>query len=250
MTGGVLAERATQAASLLLLLALWAALAQVAGSDVLPAPWHVADQLAPMLESGDVFGPLAGTLARTLLSFAGAMLLGLSYGIAVARSRRLELVAGGAFNVALFAPTLIVTFVGLLILGASASWAVIAITAVAVFPTVAVYIRDVMRSVDDEMLTMARSYKASTASRIRDVYIPYLIPPILSSSRISLNSCWKVVVLCEVFGFPGGLGFEIRNAYAAFDVPTMLAWVVVFIVTLLLIEQLIRAIERAVVKWA
>ena len=250
MTGAVLRERTTQAASLILMVALWTAMAAIAGTEVLPAPWEVAAQLGPMLGSGDVVGPLAGSLARTLFAFAGAMALGLAYGIGAARSSRFDLVSGGVFSVALFAPTLIVTFVGLLVLGSSRSWAVVVITSIAVFPTVGVYVRDVMRGIDRELLAMADAFKVGTARRVRDVYVPYLTPPILSSSRIALNSSWKVVVLCEVFGFPGGLGFEIRNAYAAFDIPTMLAWVVVFVAALLVIEQIIRAVERTVVRWA
>jgi ABC-type nitrate/sulfonate/bicarbonate transport system permease component len=106
-----------------------------------------------------------------------------------------------------------------------------------------------MRHVDEELLLMAQSFHVSTARRIRDVYIPYLTPPLLSSSRIALNSSWKVVLLCEVFGFPGGLGFNIRNAYGAYNIPLLLAWVVFFVAALMIIEQLIRAFESAVIRW-
>jgi ABC-type nitrate/sulfonate/bicarbonate transport system permease component len=96
---------------------------------------------------------------------------------------------------------------------------------------------------------MARSFHVTSVQRVRDLYVPYLTPPLLSSSRIALNSSWKVVLLCEVFGFPGGLGFNIRNAYGAYNITLLLAWVVLFVVTLLVIEQVIRLCERVVVRW-
>jgi ABC-type nitrate/sulfonate/bicarbonate transport system permease component len=239
-----------QVASIFAVLAVWTAGSYIAGTDVLPTPWTVLDSLAELVGSGHVVEPLAGSLMRTLLGFALAMVLGIAYGIAAARSRRFDEITTAGFNVLLFAPTLVIVFVGLLMLGYSGSWAVILITAVAVFPNVGVYMRDVMRHVDREMVEMARSFHVRGRRRIADVYIPYLTPPLLSSSRICLNSSWKVVLLCEIFGFPGGLGFSIRNSYAAFDIPTLLAWVVLFVLTLVIIEQLIRAIEARWVRWA
>jgi NitT/TauT family transport system permease protein len=243
-------SRLAQAASIVVVLAVWCLGAAIAGTDVLPMPWTVAESLADLISSGHFWEPLIGSLLRTLAGFALAMVLGIAYGIAAARSPRFDEVTVAGFNVLLFAPTLVLVFVGLLLLGYSHSYAVIAITAVAVFPNVGVYMRDVMRHVDRDIVVMASSYHVSGLRRVWDVYIPYLTPPLLSSSRICLNSSWKVVLLCEIFGFPGGLGFSIRNSYAAFDIPTLLAWVVLFVLTLVLIEQLIRAIESAVVRWA
>lgn len=242
-------DRLIQLASVVMVVTLWALVSAIAGADVLPPPWRVASSLGVMLSSGDFLEPLAGSLVRTLLGFAGAMVLGIAYGIAAARSERFNHVFAGTFNVMLFAPTLVIVFVGLLVLGYSASWAVVVITSIAVFPNVGVYMRDVMGHVDEDIIGMARSFHVRGLRRIVDVYIPYLAPPLLSSTRIGLNSSWKVVLLCEIFGFPGGLGFSIRNSYAAFDIPTMLAWVALFVLTLVIIEQLIRLVETTVVRW-
>ena len=59
------------------------------------------------------------------------VIAGIAYGIAAARSRRFDEITTAGFNVLLFAPTLVIVFVGLLMLGYSGSWAVILITAVA-----------------------------------------------------------------------------------------------------------------------
>lgn len=243
-------SRLVQLASLLIVIGAWELLSLIAGNNVLPDPAKVGDVAGSMIGDGSFLGPLAGSLLRTIGGFAGAMILGIAYGIPAARIRRFDELTGSVFNVLLFAPTLVIVFAGLLALGFSSSWVVILITSVAVFPNVGVYMRDVMRHVDDELVLMARSFHVGGMRRIRDVYIPYLTPPLLSSSRIALNSSWKVVLLCEVFGFPGGLGFNIRNAYGAYNIPLLLAWVVFFVATLLLIEQAIRAVESAVVRWA
>jgi NitT/TauT family transport system permease protein len=238
-----------QLASVALIIGVWALASKLAGNHVLPGPWHVWGTVKSMIGDGSFAAPLGGSLIRTLGGFAGAMILGIGYGIAAARSRRFDDLTSSVFNVLLFAPTLVIVFAGLLALGFSSSWVVILITSVAVFPNVGVYMRDVMRHVDTDLVDMARSFHVTSVQRVRDLYVPYLTPPLLSSSRIALNSSWKVVLLCEVFGFPGGLGFNIRNAYGAYNITLLLAWVVLFVVTLLVIEQVIRLCERVVVRW-
>jgi NitT/TauT family transport system permease protein len=238
-----------QLASVALIIGGWWVVSRAAGNHVLPGPWAVGGAIKSMIGDGSFAEPLGGSLVRTLGGFAGAMILGIAYGIAAARSRRFDELTSSVFNVLLFAPTLVIVFAGLLALGFSSSWVVIFITSVAVFPNAGVYMRDVMRHVDTDLVDMARSFHVTTRDRIRDLYIPYLTPPLLSSSRIALNSSWKVVLLCEVFGFPGGLGFNIRNAYGAYNIKLLLAWVVFFVATLLIIEQVIRLCERVMVRW-
>jgi NitT/TauT family transport system permease protein len=242
-------SRLVQVASIAIVIGVWELVTLVAGTDVLPGPWKVFGVVKSMLGDGSFAAPLFGSLGRTIGGFAGAMVLGIAYGIAAARSRRFEETTSSVFNVLLFAPTLVIVFGGLLALGFSSSWVVILITSIAVFPNAGVYMRDVMRHVDDDLILMSQSFHVTSARRVRDLYIPYLTPPLLSSSRIVLNSSWKVVLLCEVFGFPGGLGFSIRNAYGAYNIPLLLAWVVFFVAALMIIEQLIRAFESAVVRW-
>jgi NitT/TauT family transport system permease protein len=81
------------------------------------------------------------------------------------------------------------------------------------------------------------------------MYLPYLVPPMLASARIGFSMSWKVVLLSEVFGMPGGLGFQIRSNYTIFNLTLLLAWLAVFVVALLLIEQFIRFAEQRIVKW-
>jgi NitT/TauT family transport system permease protein len=96
---------------------------------------------------------------------------------------------------------------------------------------------------------MADSFQVDTRQRIRDMYLPYLVPAMLAAARIGFSMSWKVIMLSEVFGFPGGLGFQIRINYTVYNLVQLLAWLAVFVIALLLIEQLLRETERTVVRW-
>ena len=118
------------------------------------------------------------------------------------------------------------------------------------FPGLGAHFREVARSVDPDLLVMARSYRVGPLHRLTGIYLPFLIPAMLAATRIGFTNAWKIVLLSEVFGFPGGLGFELREAYNIFNLPRLLAWLVIFVVSLLLIEQVLRLAERRIVKWA
>lgn len=241
-------DRLLQVLSLVLLIVVWATLAIVVGHDVIPGPAKVAPELARLVTSGEFVGPLVESLARTLVGFVVGFVAGVAIGIASAKSPWFAVLTAPALSILLFAPTLVIIFLGIAMLGQQL-FTVAVICGLAVTPNIVVYMRDVMADFDPDILAMADSFRVPTLQRVRDAYLPYLIPPMLASARIGFSMAWKVVLLAEAFGFAGGLGFQIRIQYSVYDLTALLAWLSIFVVSLVLIEQLIRATERAVVKW-
>lgn len=244
-----LKERGLQVLSLAALVLAWHVLSIVLDTSALPPPAEVAVRFWELVSGGRAHGPLGSTLLSTALGFVLGFLAGIAYGVIVYLAPRVGEVMSGLFNVVLFAPTLILIFLGLVMLGHDNRLTVILIAGFVVFPNVAVYIRDALRDVDPEIHIMADSYKVESWQRVKDIYIPYLIPPMLGSGRIGFSMAWKVAFLTEVFGFPEGLGWQVRMAYSVYNMTSLLAWLVVFIIAILLVEQGTRALERAVVKW-
>lgn len=75
------------------------------------------------------------------------------------------------------------------------------------------------------------------------------MPAGLAAGRIGFALAWKVAFLTEVFGFPGGLGWQVRNSYTIYDMTSLMAWLMLFVGSLLLVEQVIRQLERRFVTW-
>ena len=242
-------DRATQLASIVLLVAVWALLARsVGGGGVVPGPADVVPDLMRIIPSGDFLVPLATTLSRTASGFSVAFLGGIAFGLVSAKSTLFRRSTAAIFGALLFAPALAIIFLGIAMLGTNTA-SITLITGLVVGPSVAIYMRDVLHDLDPGLLALADSYKVGVAQRVRDVYLPYLIPPMLGTSRIAFSMSWKIVMISEVFGFPGGLGFQIRIQYGIYNLSLLIAWLIVFVATLLVIEQLIRLTERLVVRW-
>ena len=244
-----LKERGYQLLSLMALVAAWLLLSVVLDTSALPPPHEVAAALWDLVSDGDAFPPLASTLQSTTLGFVVGFVTGIAYGVAVYVWGRFGEVFNGLFNAVLFAPTLILIFLGLVMFGHKSRLTVVLIAGLVVFPNVAVYVRDALNDLDDDVKSMALSYKVVLPQMVRDVYVPYLIPTMLASGRVAFSLAWKVAFLTEVFGYPEGLGWRVRNAYTVYDMTTLLAWLTVFIIAILMIEQLTRVVERGLVKW-
>ncbi|MGH3504034.1 MAG: ABC transporter permease [Nocardioidaceae bacterium] len=238
-----------RSASILLLLGGWSVVAAAIGTDIVPAPWNVYDSLAQLISSGFFAAPLAKTLYRTLICFLCGIGFALLYGIAAARSPWFNRLSRGLFIVVLFAPSLVIIFIVLAIFSTHMVLALALIAAAAVSPALAVYVRDAMTALDHDILSMADSYHVGVVQRARHIYLPHLIPTLLTVSRVGFTHSWKMVMLAEIFGLPGGLGFFLRSSYTAYDLPQVLSWLVIFVTVLLAIEQGLRYGEGRLVKW-
>jgi NitT/TauT family transport system permease protein len=251
-------DRAAQVGSLLALIAVWWLMSTAveafrvvqerSGGNLLPSPIDVAPAFGKLVTSGQFVAPLWESLTRTLIGFLVGFVAGVAIGLATAKARWFSLTTSPLLNLVLFAPTLVVIYLMIAMLGVG-MLTIAVITGLVVAPNVAIYMRDVMRDFDNEIVDMANSFKVKTSQRVREMYLPYLIPPMLASARIGFSMSWKVVLLSEVFGMPGGLGFQIRSNYTIFNLTLLIAWLVIFVIALLLIEQLIRFTEHRIVKW-
>jgi len=248
----LLRDRGVQVVSLVALIGLWAAFSSLigtfGGNTIIPGPFQVAPRFAELIASGQFVTPLLETLSRTAVGFAVAFVGGIVIGITTAQVPTFKTITAPSMNVLLFAPTLVLIYLGTSMLGVS--YVTVAVIAgLVVAPNVSIYMRDVMGDFDPDLAAMADSYRVPTRQRVLEVYLPYLVPPILAASRVAFSQSWKVVMLTEVFGMPGGLGYQIRSAYYIFDLNRMMSYLIVFIVALLVIEQGIRIAERRIVKW-
>lgn len=241
-------ERGVQLLSLILLVLAWAGASILVGEHILPPPTVVFPKAWEMVVTGIFAEPLFTSLFRLLLGFILAMSVGVALGIATAQLVKLGIASVTALTIIMSMPSLVIIFIAMIMLGQTDS-TLILVVGLLVFPFVAVPMRDAMRDMDQDILSMSDSFKVTNWRKILDVYIPYLIPPILASCRIGFSLSWKMVVLSEVFGFTSGIGWMISLAYWQYDLISLIAWLVIFIVVILFIEQIIRMSERKVVKW-
>jgi NitT/TauT family transport system permease protein len=241
--------------SIVVLIALWwIASWLMHDPDVLPTPLTIATTIvSDFTENGPDGMPaylnIAITLARIFITFTAAMLAGIGIGLAMGLSRVLESALLAIIPLMLTMPTILMVFLAVMWFGFSEAGGLVAVMAV-VTPYVAVSIFEGARAMDKSLIEMAVTFKAQRPLLIRKVYLPQLMPYIFSAFRYGFGVTWKVVALAETFGLKHGIGYMFFFWFGQFNMPQMLAWIVMFVILMLVLEHAVFArLESRAFAW-
>lgn len=236
-------------AALPLLLGLWQGAAWMAGSRLLPDPLAVARHVAELLATGHLLGDFALTLGRACAGFVLSMAVGTGLGLLLGRVRGLDLLFGPWITVGMNLPAIVLAILCYIWLGLTDAALVLAVVLNKV-PLVAATIRQGVRSFDPAYDELARACRMTPRQRLRLIYLPQLLPALLTAARTGLSLVWKIVLVFEVLGSDGGVGFRIGIFFQFFDMKGILAYTSVFVALVLALEYLaLRPVEERVLAW-
>src|SRR5262249_29822988 len=117
-------------------------------------------------------------------------------------------------------------------------------------PNAIVTMREGARALDPDLDEMARAYRLSFWSKLRNVTLPQLQPYFAAASRSGISLIWKIVLVVELLGRPNGVGFELHLNFQLFNVTAILGYTVAFVTVMLAIEYLlVQPLERRTTRW-
>jgi NitT/TauT family transport system permease protein len=235
--------------SLVLLLALWEAVALFAQSRLVPTVGAVFRALAKEVVSGPLPHHLGVTLLRVAAAFFIAMVIGSVIGIVMGRSRRLDALFDSWLVLLLNLPALVVIVLAYVWFGLTEAAAIGAV-AINKIPTVAVTLREGARGLDRDLADVARSFRIGRLSNLRHFVLPQLYPFLFVAARSGLALVWKIVLVAELLGRSDGVGFAIQLHFQQFDVPEILAYTVAFTSVVQAIEWgILQPLEQRSSRW-
>lgn len=242
-------DLATRFASAAVFLIAWQVAADLAHSRLLPTVTSVLAAMAEQTASGALPWNLGISLARVAAAFTISLLLGAGLGIAMGRSRRLDLWLDNAVTVLLNLPALVLIVLIYVWFGLT-EVAAIAAVALNKLPTTVVTMREGARALDPALAEMARSFRFSRWRMLRHVTLPQLVPYLFAAARAGLALIWKIVLVVELLGRSNGVGFQIQIYFQLFDVRLILAYTLAFILVAQAIEwAAVQPLERWATQW-
>jgi NitT/TauT family transport system permease protein len=260
-TSSIRAERATRAAapwlgrtawslgSLLALVAVWEVAALLLSSRLFPSPVQVLEALVREIRAGSLLTHVGATLARVVVSFALAMLIGSAIGLFLGRHKGADRFFDSWLIFFLNLPALVIIILCYVWFGLTE---LAAITAVAInkIPNVAVTVREGARSLSKDLSEMAAVYRFGRIKTLRHVTVPQLAPFFTAAARSGLALVWKIVLVVELLGRSTGVGHQLNVAFQLFDVPMILAYAIAFIAVVQVIEiGLLQPLDVRVNRW-
>lgn len=233
---------------IILLLALWDLAIRIFRIPpyLVPAPEAVVGQL--FAEWPRLWRESVPTTYATLGGFALSMAFGIPMALVIAYSRTVEsfvyplLVFSQSVPKIAIAPLFVVWF------GFGMIPKVICAFMLGFFPVVVSTVVG-FKSVDAEMIDLARSMKATRLQTFMRISLPHALPSIFAGLKVSITLAVVGAVVGEFVGSNSGIGYLLQIANGNFDLPLMFAALTVLSAIGVLLFVAIDVVERLMIPW-
>ncbi|MFJ3058533.1 aliphatic sulfonate ABC transporter permease SsuC [Herbaspirillum sp. NPDC087042] len=234
----------------LALLAWWELAAQAGwlSSRILPEPFAVLKAAWNLSASGELWRHLAVSSGRAASGFAVGAGLGLVLGLLSGSLRSAELLLDTTLQMVRNIPALALIPLVILWFGIDETAKLFLVSVGVFFP---VYLNTFhgIRSVDQGLIEMARSYGLSGWPLYRDVILPGALPSILVGLRFALGLVWVLLIVAETISAQAGIGYMTMNAREFLQTDVVLVGILLYALLGKLADTAARALERFWLRW-
>ncbi len=213
---------------------------------LVPPPGEVVHQL--IIEWKLLLRESSKTMIAILGGFALSILIGIPIAMTIAYSRTVEsfvyplLVFSQSIPKVAIAPLFVVWF------GFGLIPKVISAFLLGFFPVVVSTVMG-FKSVETDMIDLARSMGASRLQTFFKISLPQAMPAIFSGLKVSITLAVVGAVVGEFVGSNSGIGYVLQVANGNFDLPLMFAALVVLSTIGVLLFLLVDLAERLMIPW-
>lgn len=217
-------------------------------SRVLPEPLAVVKAAVSLAKSGDLWTNLEASTARALIGLAIGGGLGLALGLANGLSRLSELLTDTTLQMIRNIPALAMIPLVILWFGIDES-AKLFLVALGVFFPIYINTFHGIRSVDRDLIEMARSYDMRGWPLLRDVILPGALPSILVGVRFAFGLMWVMLIVAETISAQSGIGYMTMNAREFLQTDVVLVGILLYAILGKLADLLAKGLERWLLRW-
>jgi len=236
-------------ASVICMLIIWKIISLHFDSDfILPSPEKTLITTLTLFGDGNFLEIVGTTVARGLIGFIISVILGIATGILTGLNpyadaflrpllvtiRSIPVISIILLALIWFNPGSVPVFIGMLTM----------------FPFITTNVSDGIKSIDRELVVMASFYKVSRERIVRELYIPAIMPFIVSGASSALGIGWRAIIIGEVLSQPVyGIGTMMQNAQTFLNIDAVIAWTIVAVLISYAFEKIIRWLEHKLVIW-
>ena len=217
-------------------------------SRILPEPWAVAKAFWALAVSGELWLHLKTSLWRATVGFGIGAGLGLLLGLLTGSFRHAETLLDTTLQMVRNIPALALIPLVILWFGIDET-AKLFLLAVGVFFPVYLNTFHGIRSADQGLIEMARSYGLSGWPWYRDVILPAALPSILVGVRFSLGLVWVLLIVAETISAQAGIGYMTMNAREFLQTDVVLVGILLYALLGKAADLASRGMEKRFLRW-
>lgn len=219
---------------------VWEGLSRLtANSILLVGPVETLTALKSLLPDPAFWQALLQSFLHIGSGFLLALILGILFGFFAYKSRLLAALLSPPVSLMKAIPVASFVILALIWLGGSRRLSTF-VSFVVVFPLVFLNTKSGLDSADPKLLECAAVFHLGFRQRLRFLYLPALLPYLLSCLRVAVGLCWKSGIAAELIGQPRGtIGANLYQAKIFLDTSSLFAWTAAAIFLSFLTERIL-----------
>ena len=208
----------------------------IASPIVLVSPIAAFGRLFELAAEAAFWQSVSFSVIRIVFGFALALLLGVLLASITAKYKILYILFLPALNIIKSIPVASFTILALL-------WIVshnlsVFISFVTVMPIVYFNTYEGIQNTDEKLLQMAGVFKVPAYKTILHIYLPQILPYVVSAAASGLGFAFKAGVAAELIGLARNtIGFNLHTARVFLQTADVLAWTIAIVVLSYLMEK-------------
>jgi len=232
------------------LIAVWQALSSAGwlSETVLPSPAQVLAAAWRLTLSGELPRNVEVSFLRAMAGLIVGGGIGFAFGLANGLSRLSEGLTDSTLQMVRNIPHLALIPLVIMWFGIEEEAKLFLVALGVFFPIYANTLHGV-RSVDPQLIEMARSYGMSRFELFRRVILPGALPSIFVGLRYALGVMWLTLIVAETIAAQSGVGYMAMQAREFLQLDVVVLAIVIYALLGKLADVVTRILERACLSW-
>ena len=213
-----------------------------------PSLGSIARIYVDIVTSWSDFSNAASTGLRILAGMTGAFVIGSALAVLMAKYHRFHDYVFPILNFNQGIPALswvvfaIIWFKGI-------EFRIFFIMVMTTLPAFSFQILDAIRSIPKDLMEMSQSFRPSRLDMMRTMILPATVPGILTAWKVNIGNASRVVVVAELVGATGGVGYSLMEQQQNFDMAGAIAWTLVLVTFVLAMQFIITQLESWLLQY-
>ena len=243
-----LRQIANGAASTIVLLALWQIASHFTPPYLFPPLQDVFWRTLQIIIDPPLLIEVLETAARIFAGLIGAFLVGAMLALLIGRSSRFESWSAPILVFLQGIPALSWVVVAVIWFHGS-EFRIFFIMVITTLPAFTFQILDAYRSMSKDLFEMTMSFRPSNWTLFRVLIVPTIVPGIITAFKVNLGNSARVVVVAELVGATGGVGYQLLMQQQLFDMAGAIAWTLQLVLFVLVTQSLLSLLESHLLRY-
>lgn len=237
-------------AGILVVLIFWGIISLNYHPLILPSPVKTFQAAEGLWASGELWENTVITIKRTVIGYSLAVFSGLAFALILKKSRYCQYFFRPLLTIVQTIPPVIWLVLAVVWFGIADDLTPVFLIFIVTFPVIFINIYTGLENIEFELVEMARVYRCSAKKIVYNIYLPALIPHLVSAVSIGLSFAWKSSIFAEFIGSSSGIGFALSMANSNLETEKLFAWAIILILLMMVFEYgFLEPIKRYVTRW-